>query len=132
MSRNAFAQIERKYAEDQSYRELVLEERKEERQRTANFSPGPWRAKLNSSQTQWLVLDNKRRIVAEMSWYSSSKYGVTRMETDANVKLVVAAPTMLEVLERTRTYLLKVGVAKDDKLLEDVLYAISIAKGKKE
>ena len=128
MSRNAFAQIEREYAEDQGYRELVREERK----MTTNPSPGPWTAKLNSSQTQWLVLDNKRRIVAEMSWYSSSKYGVVRMETDANVKLVVAAPTMLEVLERTRTYLLKVGVAKDDKLLEDVLYAISIAKGKKE
>ena len=129
MSRNAFAQIEREYAEDQGYRELVREERK---QMTTNPSPGPWAAKLNSNQTQWLVRDNKGRIVAEMSWYSSSKYGVTRMETDANVKLVVAAPTTLEVLERTRTYLLRVGVAKDDKLLEDVLYAISIAKGKKE
>ena len=132
MSHNTSAQIEWDYVENQGYRELVKEERKEDSKMTVNPSPGPWSAKLNSSQTQWLVLDNKRRIVAEMSWYSSSKYGVPRMETDVNVKLVVAAPTMLQVLERTRTYLLKVGVAKNDKLLDDVLYAISIAKGKKE
>ena len=106
MSRNAFAQCEREYNEHLNYVETAREERKEERKMTTNPSPSPWSAKLNSSQTQWVIKDVKGRIVAEMSWYSSSKYGVTRMETDANVKLVVAAPTTLEVLERTRTYLL--------------------------
>lgn len=59
------------------------------------FTPGPWRIKLTERFGPWVVDDNGWH-VAEVSVLHREIR--TREETDANARLIAAAPDLLEAL----------------------------------
>lgn len=69
----------------------------------AEHTPGPWSMCLERRGVSFLVRDTDGRLVCEMSWHSSSRqHYPLRDESEANARLIAAAPELLGVL---RAYL---------------------------
>lgn len=67
----------------------------------AEHTPGPWSMCLERRGVSFLVRDTDGRLVCEMSWHSSSRqHYPLRDESEANARLIAAAPELLKELER--------------------------------
>ncbi|MCA0214556.1 MAG: hypothetical protein LCH79_15430 [Proteobacteria bacterium] len=64
-------------------------------------TPGPWAFHLNKSDSLFVVRDKEKRVICEMSWHSQSREFYTlRAESEANARLIAAAPDMLESIQK--------------------------------
>jgi hypothetical protein len=65
-----------------------------------SHTPGPWQYRSNSHDTLFIV-EGDGLLVTSMSWHSSirERYPL-RMESQANARLIAAAPELLEALKR--------------------------------
>lgn len=90
----------------------------------AQHTPGPWSYRLNRPGTAWLI-EAGEKLIAAPSWneYGSPRFP-TKAESEANARLIVAAPLMLGTLENLQTTLASVGAAN-----EEIDAAIAVAKG---
>lgn len=62
----------------------------------AEHTPGPWSMCLERRGVSFLVRDTDGRLVCEMSWHSSSRqHYPLRNESEANARLIAAAPLLL-------------------------------------
>lgn len=62
-------------------------------------TPGPWSSCLNRPGSSFLVRDKENRLVCDMSWHSSSRqHYPLRDESEANARLIAAAPDLLDAL----------------------------------
>ena len=66
----------------------------------SQHTQGPWSMSLSRPGTSFLVRDAEKRLVCEMSWHSSSReFFPLRGESEANARLIAAAPELLAALQ---------------------------------
>lgn len=66
---------------------------------SAQHTPGPWHYGINRSGHSFLVKDPEGRLVCNMSWHHSSReHYPLQAESEANARLIAAAPELLEAL----------------------------------
>lgn len=68
----------------------------------AQYSPGPWH--LKETESSFLIeaqphLKHKDAYVARISWWTRSEGCPTQEESEANARLIAAAPELLEALK---------------------------------
>jgi hypothetical protein len=66
---------------------------------SVQHTPGPWYFHVNKADTLYVVRGPKDIVVCEMSWHSSIPCHYTlRDESEANARLIAAAPDLLAAL----------------------------------
>lgn len=67
----------------------------------SKHTPGPWTCCINKSRTAYLIKDENGRIIATPSWHScDDTHYPLQAQSEANSKLMAAAPELLEALKR--------------------------------
>lgn len=65
-------------------------------------TPGPWHCCINASHTAFLIKDKKGRLIAMPSWHTTDDTNFPlKPQSEANSKLMAAAPELLEALKQS-------------------------------
>lgn len=98
-------------------------------------TPGPWRAQPIEGPGHWQVINESCRQVA-MARHWPNSHGVNsedaRAETEANARLIAAAPELLAALENCfiiLRYLASNGKPIDQRTIEQARAALAAAQG---
>lgn len=96
----------------------------------AKHTPGPWYFSLSRSSTSFIVRDQDRRMVCDMSWHHSSReHYALRVESEANARLIAAAPELLEAVQELAVGLIYIHGDKANGVLKRAMAAIAKATG---
>jgi type VI protein secretion system component VasF len=65
----------------------------------SKHTPGPWHSCINASHTAFLIKDKAGRLIAMPSWHASNDtHFPLKEQSEANARLMAAAPELLEAL----------------------------------
>lgn len=83
-----------------------------------NTSPAPWSYAINTRNSAFIIKDRDGRILADPSWNSISRdHFPSREESEANVRLMAAAPELLDELKLLRQQYVSLMEAGRDRIL---------------